>query len=64
MRAKISEDQGRTWGEEIVLRDGGGDHDLGYPRTIQREDGKIVTVYYFNDSPDSERYVAATIWDA
>ena len=64
MRAKVSEDQGRTWGEEIVLRDGGGDHDLGYPRTIQREDGKIVTVYYFNDSPDSERYVAATIWDA
>ena len=26
--------------------------------------GKIVTVYYFNDSPTGERYLAATIWEA
>ena len=37
--------------------------DLGYPRTVQRPDGKIVTVYYFNDHKDTERYIAATIWD-
>ncbi len=64
MRAKLSEDEGRSWGEEIVLRDDGGDHDVGYPRTIQRADGKVVSVYYYNDSSDSERYIAATIWEA
>lgn len=42
----------------------GGWRDLGYPCTIQRPDGKIVTVYYFNDHPKTERYIAATIWDA
>ena len=26
-------------------------------------DGKIVSVYYFNDSPDKERFIGATIWD-
>ena len=62
MRARVSEDEGASWSEEIVLRDDGGNHDLGYPRSIQRSDGKIVTVYYFNDRPETERYIAATIW--
>lgn len=54
---------GKTWGEEIILRDDAGCWDLGYPRTVQRPDGKIVTVYYFNDHQDQERYITATIWD-
>ena len=51
-----------TWGEEIVLRDDGGSPDLGYPRTVQRPDGTIITVYYFNDRPGGEAYIAATLW--
>jgi BNR repeat-like domain len=62
--AKISRDQGQSWGPEIVLRDDAGTWDLGYPRTVQRKDGKLVTVYYFNDHKDEERYIAATIWAA
>jgi hypothetical protein len=46
-----------------VLRDDGGNWDLGYPRTVQRSDGKLVTVYYFNDARRKERHIAATIWD-
>ena len=42
--------------------DGGG-RDVGYPRSVQRPDGKVVTVYYFHDTPAGDRYVAATIWD-
>ena len=64
IRAKISRDEGQTWGTEIVLRDDAGTWDLGYPRTVQRDDGKLVTVYYFNDHKDEERYIAATIWTA
>lgn len=63
IRARLSSDQGLNWGEEIVLRNDAGTWDLGYPRSVQRSDGKIVAVYYFNDAPDKERYIAATIWD-
>jgi hypothetical protein len=62
MRARLSEDGGVTWGPERVLRDDAGCHDLGYPRTVQRPDGTIVTVYYYNDRPEGERYIAATLW--
>ena len=63
--ARLSQDEGRTWGEEIVLRDDGANGDLGYTRSVQRADGSIVTVYYFNDDATGpERYIGATIWRA
>lgn len=63
IRARLSTDHGLTWGEEIILRDDGGNWDLGYPRSVQRPDGKIVTVYYYNEDETEERYIGATIWD-
>lgn len=62
IRAKISPDGGRTWGAERVLRRDAADWDLGYPRTVARADGRLVTVYYYNDRSAPERYIAATIW--
>lgn len=64
IRARLSKDQGQTWGEEIILRKDAAAWDLGYPRTVQRPDGKLVTVYYYNDAADGERYIGATIWEA
>lgn len=63
IRAKLSNDNGQTWSPEILLRTDGGCRDLGYPRTVQRPDGKIVTVYYFNERGHVDRYIAATIWN-
>lgn len=63
IRARISSDDGKTWGNEIILRNDGGCWDLGYTRSVQRPDGNIVTIYYFNDAPDHERRIAATIWE-
>ncbi len=61
--ARLSSDAGKSWGEPITLRDDGGGRDLGYPRSVQRPDGKVVTVYYFWDAKSGpERYIAATIW--
>jgi hypothetical protein len=62
MQARLSEDGGKTWGEVIYLRKDGGGTDLGYPRTIQRQDGTIVTTYYYNTDPDMERFIGATLW--
>ncbi len=63
IRARISRDAGNTWSEEFVLRDGGGDEDIGYTRNAIRPDGKVVTVYYWNDHEKTERYIAATVWN-
>ncbi len=61
VRARISAD-GFTWGSEIVLRDDGLTGDLGYPRSVLRPDGKILTVYYFNGPRDEDRPIEATFW--
>lgn len=64
IRAKLSSDNGLTWTEDIVLREDGANRDIGYPRVVQRPDGKIVVAYYFNDlATGPERYIAVTIWD-
>ena len=63
MRAKLSRDNGRTWGSEITLRDDARTWDIGYPKSIVRPDGKIVTTYYFATEDHSEQQIAATIWD-
>ncbi len=42
--AKLSNDGGRTWTGELVLRDDCAGRDIGYPRTVQPPDGKIVTI--------------------
>jgi len=63
VHAKFSSDDGRTWSEPFVLQTGAGGRDLGYPRTLQRPDGTIVTVYYFYPSDSPYRRIIATIWD-
>jgi hypothetical protein len=61
--ARLSADEGHTWGDEITLREDGGNGDMGYTRNAQRPDGTIVTAYYFNDAlTGPERYIAATLW--
>jgi hypothetical protein len=54
---------GRSWGKELVLRDDGGGRDLGYLRSVQRSDGKVVTIYYFWDlGPRASHCPAITFW--
>jgi hypothetical protein len=61
--ARLSSDAGAIWSKPLALRQDGGSRDLGYCRSVQRPDGKIVTVYYFWDEKTGpERYIAATIW--
>jgi hypothetical protein len=61
--ARLSSDGGATWGNPLSLRQDGGGRDLGYPRSVQRPDAKIVTVYYlWDEKTGPERYIAATIW--
>jgi hypothetical protein len=45
---------------EIVLREDGGNGDLGYPWSVQLDEKRVLVVYYFNQS-DGLRHIAGTI---
>ena len=69
IRARVSEDGARTWGPEIILRDDGGSWDLGYPRVVEIEPGRLLSVYYMNTRDDpvqmngGVRHIARTIFE-
>ncbi|MBI4623690.1 MAG: exo-alpha-sialidase [Verrucomicrobia bacterium] len=45
-RARTSSDNGKTWGEEIIVSADGLNGDLGYPSTVELADGTLLTVWY------------------
>jgi len=63
MCAKISRDNGKNWGEPVILRRGSRNWDFGYSRSLQRADGKVITVYYWATPEHRNQYLTATIWD-
>ncbi|MFK8113882.1 MAG: sialidase family protein [Rubripirellula sp.] len=44
--ARISEDEGATWSEPLTISADGNGGDLGYPSTVELDDGSLVTVWY------------------
>ena len=52
IRATVSEDGGKTWGAELIIRDDGGSWDLGYPNAWVVDDKHVGAIYYFNSKDD------------
>ena len=52
-QARVSEDHGESWSKAIIVSDDGVGSDLGYPCTVELDDGLLVTVWYerMADSP-------------
>ncbi len=65
IRACISLDDGLSWNtkDEIILRLDGGGWDIGYPSTVQLNDGKLLTAYYFYTSKNKTRRIECTKWN-
>lgn len=55
-QARVSADDGATWSEPMILSGDGAGYDLGYPSTVQVEDGSFVTIWYerFADNPRAQ----------
>lgn len=63
--AKLSSDNGRTWGAALTLVDDLLSGDCGYPASVQLPGGEILTAYYSNGAPNHRRYHMGTvIWKA
>lgn len=61
--AKLSGDEGETWGGPIRIADSL-EGDCGYPSSVQRPDGRIVTAYYAKRVLNHDRYhMGVAIWE-
>ena len=60
VQARVSDDCGDTWSEPIVVYGDGKNGDLGYPSTVQLDDGSLFTVWY--ESPDGISHLRSARW--
>ncbi len=61
-RARVSYDEGETWGEEIILCDDALSSDVGYPCTVETKDGGLLTVYYKQAKGDKNKSIFYKKW--
>ena len=63
IRAAFSDDEGESWDmdRQVIIRDDGMHLDLGYPASIQLNDGRVLSVYYFHGE-DGIRFIGGSIW--
>ncbi|MCP4639016.1 MAG: exo-alpha-sialidase [bacterium] len=66
MAGKYSDDKGKTWEPEFVIRD---DYesvtrwaDMGYPRLVKRPDGELAVMYYWASPEHPQQHIACSIW--
>ncbi len=63
IRARLSNDRGRTSSPAITLREDGDNTDLGYVRSVVRPGGRVVAVYSDNDTTSRTQSIGATVLD-
>jgi len=61
-QARVSDDHGRTWSEAMIISGDGVSGDLGYPSTVQIDDGSLVTVWYENMSQSPYAVLRQARW--
>lgn len=62
--AIISEDDGKTWSEPVIIdNDAIEGWDLGYPASVELDDGKILTVYYQHEEGERKNNIRYTVWE-
>ena len=63
IRMRVSEDGGKSWGEELVVRRDGATWDLGYPRMVVNGRAQIVLVYYYTTEERYEQHIEVSTVD-
>lgn len=60
--AMISNDMGKTWKTDIRLYENTITDDIGYPSTIEMEDGSLLTVFYASEFKDEHCEIMQVKW--
>ena len=58
----LSRDDGATWDHDWIIRDDGPDGDLGYPASVELDDGSLFTVYYQKVPGDAKCSLLCSRW--
>jgi sialidase-1 len=56
-QARVSADNGRTWSEALMISTDGTSWDLGYPSTVELNDGFLLTVWYESMNKGADKAV-------
>jgi hypothetical protein len=63
VEAKLSADDGVTWSEPIPLVDDLVNGDCGYPASVERSGGEVLTAYYASGAASHRRYhMGVVVW--
>ena len=63
-QVRFSEDEGKHWSSPVTISADGQGHDLGYPSTIERDDGKLITVWYEKMTGSSRAVLRQAVWES
>jgi hypothetical protein len=61
-QARLSADAGLTWSEPFTISADGASGDLGYPSTVELEDGTLLTVWYESMSTSPRAVLRQAKW--
>ena len=61
-RARVSSDNGDTWSEAILISSDAASGDLGYPSTVELDNGTLVTVWYEVRKDNSNAILRQARW--
>jgi hypothetical protein len=62
IRLMLSADYGRTWQKDVPLFTDSVSGDLGYPATVELQNGSLLTVFYAKDAPDGPAVIKQIVW--
>jgi len=60
--ARVSYDQGKTWGDDFMVSPVSSSWDQGYPSTVELKNGDLLTVYYQKYEDDPYCSLLSTHW--
>ncbi len=61
-QARLSDDNGQSWSEPLVISQDAASGDLGYPSTVQLADGSLLTVWYEQLSTSPKAVLRQAHW--
>jgi hypothetical protein len=64
MLLRLSDDDGRTWGPERVVRANPHASDMGYPQIGQNDRGELVILYYLATAERPASFIEASLLEA